>query len=87
MLANYHSCIPVCMRYLSVIHHSQSFKLPRLFLNVGTQQTILYSLGRNFICSFIIFLGVYNGIVNNQNLPRFVRYNAMQAVLLDILLM
>lgn len=38
-------------------------------------------------CSFLIFLGIYNGIVNNQNLPRFVRYNAMQAVLLDILLM
>lgn len=36
---------------------------------------------------FIIFLAVYNGIVNNQNLTRFVRYNAMQAVLLDILLM
>ncbi|KAF5832385.1 hypothetical protein DUNSADRAFT_11756 [Dunaliella salina] len=36
---------------------------------------------------FVIFLGVYSGIVANQNLPRFVRYNAMQAVLLDILLM
>jgi len=35
---------------------------------------------------FVIFLGVYSGIVANQNLPRFVRYNAMQAVLLDILL-
>lgn len=35
---------------------------------------------------FIIFLGVYAGIVNNYNLSRFVRYNAMQAVLLDILL-
>ncbi|MEW5301536.1 MAG: hypothetical protein WDW38_010267 [Sanguina aurantia] len=35
---------------------------------------------------FLIFLGVYNGIVNNQSLSRFVRYNAMQAVLLDVLL-
>lgn len=35
---------------------------------------------------FLIFLAVYSGIVNNQNLPRFVRYNAMQAVLLDVLL-
>lgn len=35
---------------------------------------------------FIIFLGVYSGIVNNQSLSRYIRYNAMQAVLLDILL-
>lgn len=35
---------------------------------------------------FIAFLGVYAGIVNNQNLPRFVRYQAAQAVVLDILL-
>lgn len=39
------------------------------------------------ICRFLVFLGIYNGIVNNQNFSRFVRYNAMQAVLLDILLM
>ncbi len=36
---------------------------------------------------FLVFLGIYTGIVNNQNLSRFVRYNAMQAVLLDVLLM
>lgn len=34
----------------------------------------------------IAFFGVYGGIVNNRNFSRFVRYNAMQAVLLDILL-
>jgi hypothetical protein len=32
-------------------------------------------------------LGVYSGIVANPNLSRYVRYNASQAVLLDILLM
>jgi hypothetical protein len=41
----------------------------------------------DFVCRFIIFLGVYSGIVSNTNLSRFIRYNAMQAVLLDILLM
>jgi hypothetical protein len=30
---------------------------------------------------------VYTGIINNFNFSRFVRYNAMQAVLLDVLLM
>jgi hypothetical protein len=36
---------------------------------------------------FIVFLGVYSGIINNPNFSKFVRYNAMQAVLLDVLLM
>ncbi|KAF8063676.1 TIC20-V [Scenedesmus sp. PABB004] len=35
---------------------------------------------------FLLFLAVYSFIVNNASLSRFVRVNAMQAVLLDILL-
>uniref|UniRef100_A0A7S0RS17 Protein TIC 20 n=1 Tax=Chlamydomonas leiostraca TaxID=1034604 RepID=A0A7S0RS17_9CHLO len=35
---------------------------------------------------FVAFLAVYIGIVNNTNLSRFVRFNAAQAVLLDVLL-
>jgi hypothetical protein len=34
----------------------------------------------------VAFLAVYAGIVNNRALPRFVRFSAMQAVMLDILL-
>ncbi len=37
--------------------------------------------------SFLIFLAIYSGIVNNTSLSRYVRYHAMQAVLLDVLLM
>ncbi len=36
---------------------------------------------------FLVFLGVYTGVANNPNFSYFIRYNAMQAVLLDILLM
>lgn len=36
---------------------------------------------------FVIFLAVYSGVANNPNLSRYIRYNALQAVLLDILLM
>lgn len=36
--------------------------------------------------ALICFFGLYLGIVNNMQLPRFVRFSAMQAVLLDILL-
>ena len=34
----------------------------------------------------VAFFAVYLGIINNQSLSRFVRFNAMQAVLLDIIL-
>eukprot|EP01024_Parvocaulis_polyphysoides_P045331 TRINITY_DN4238_c0_g1_i2.p1 TRINITY_DN4238_c0_g1~~TRINITY_DN4238_c0_g1_i2.p1 ORF type:complete len:233 (-),score=19.83 TRINITY_DN4238_c0_g1_i2:143-805(-) len=36
--------------------------------------------------SLIVFFGIYLAIVNNMNLDRFVRLNAMQAILLDIIL-
>ena len=37
--------------------------------------------------SLIIFFAVYAGIVNNQNFSRYVRFNALQSILLDIILM
>jgi hypothetical protein len=37
--------------------------------------------------SFLLFLAVYSGVANNASLSRFIRYNAMQAVLLDVLIM
>eukprot|EP00198_Chlamydomonas_reinhardtii_P000794 XP_001690129.1 predicted protein [Chlamydomonas reinhardtii] len=36
--------------------------------------------------SFIVFFGLYLGVVNNPSLSRFVRFNAVQAILLDIIL-
>ena len=36
--------------------------------------------------SLVVFFALYYGIVNNYNFSRFVRYNAMQTILLDILL-
>jgi Chloroplast import apparatus Tic20-like len=35
----------------------------------------------------MVFFALYLGVVNNQNLDRGVRFNALQAVLLDILIM
>lgn len=37
--------------------------------------------------SVILFFAIYLGMSRNQNLSGFVRFNAMQAILLDILLM
>ena len=36
--------------------------------------------------SLVVFFAIYAGLVNNQRFPRFVRYNGMQAILLDIVL-
>jgi uncharacterized membrane protein len=36
--------------------------------------------------SMIVFFGLYAGVVNNKSLPRYVRFNTMQAMLLDIVL-
>lgn len=37
--------------------------------------------------SLIVFYAIYAGIINNQQFTRFVRFNAMQAILLSIILM
>ncbi|KAK9832642.1 hypothetical protein WJX81_006487 [Elliptochloris bilobata] len=36
--------------------------------------------------SLVVFFAIYAGLVNNQRFSRFVRYNAMQSILLDIVL-
>lgn len=47
----------------------------------------LFKLYTSFpFASLIVFYGVYAGIINNMTFSRFVRYNAMQAILLSILL-
>ncbi|KAL1322464.1 hypothetical protein HN51_067465 [Arachis hypogaea] len=47
----------------------------------------LYSLYRSLpYASFIAFFALYLGIVRNTSLSRYVRFNAMQAVTLDVLL-
>ena len=37
-------------------------------------------------CSFVAFFAVYLGIVRNPSLSHYVRFNSMQAVVLDVLL-
>lgn len=35
---------------------------------------------------FIIFIALFAGVIRNTNISHFIRYNAMQAILIDILL-
>jgi hypothetical protein len=57
--------------------------LARLFGPLAPLQLLWLSVP---FAPFVAFLSVYAGIVNNRSLPRFVRFSAMQAVMLDILL-
>ncbi|KAL4440549.1 hypothetical protein ABPG75_003550 [Micractinium tetrahymenae] len=38
------------------------------------------------LAGLVLFFAVYLGIINNQNFSRYVRFHAMQAILLDIIL-
>jgi hypothetical protein len=57
--------------------------LARLFGPLAPLQLLWLSVP---FAPFVAFLGVYAGIVNNRSLPRFVRFSAMQAVMLDVLM-
>jgi Chloroplast import apparatus Tic20-like len=44
----------------------------------------IYSLP---LASLVIFFALYFGVVRNESISHFIRFNAMQAILLDIVLM
>ncbi len=44
----------------------------------------IYSLP---LASLVIFFALYFGVIRNENINHFIRFNAMQAILLDIVLM
>ncbi|EFN53875.1 hypothetical protein CHLNCDRAFT_136015 [Chlorella variabilis] len=64
--------------------------LPYLFPSFGTILLPLDPIIRLYysfpLASLIVFFGVYLGIINNPRFSRYVRFNAMQAILLDIIL-
>jgi hypothetical protein len=51
--------------------------IPLIFL----YQYIPYGLA-----GFIVFIGLYMLVVRNENIPHFIRFNTMQAILIDIVL-
>lgn len=57
------------------------FRLPGFTNQPGPN--IWFSLG---FLQIIVFFALYLGVVNNQEMNRYVRFNAQQAILLDILL-
>ena len=60
------------------------FPVLRLFFVPLAPLLQIYSLP---FASLIIFFALYLGVVRNENISHFIRFNAMQAILLDIVLM
>ncbi len=62
----------------------QQFPVLQLLLIPLAPLMQIYSLP---FASLVIFFALYLGVVRNENISHFIRFNAMQAILLDIVLM
>lgn len=62
----------------------KQFPVLKLLLTPLDPLRQIYSLP---LASLIIFFALYLGVVRNENISHFIRFNAMQAILLDIVLM
>ncbi|KAI3994656.1 hypothetical protein MKX01_027546 [Papaver californicum] len=66
-------------RYLFVQYPNLGLLFEPIFPLLNLYRSVPYA-------SFVAFFGLYLGVVRNTSLSRFVRYNSMQAVVLDVLL-
>ena len=79
-----------CLSYLrSIVDTSVStvraLHVPTLCI-VGSSISVVCAKA-TVMFRLLFFFGLFFGVVRNRNLNRFVRFNAMQALLIDILLM
>ncbi|KAJ6853499.1 putative protein TIC 20-v, chloroplastic [Iris pallida] len=61
-------------------------RYPVLSVPVSPFFPLLSALHSVPFAGFVAFFALYLGVVRNPSLPRFVRFNSMQAVVLDVLL-
>ncbi|MCL7042780.1 hypothetical protein MKW94_021423 [Papaver nudicaule] len=66
-------------RYLFVQYPNLGSLFQPIFPLLNLYRSVPYA-------SFVAFFGLYLGVVRNPSLSRFVRFNSMQAVVLDVLL-
>ncbi len=81
------ACLPYLLPLMDGINYGQF-----LFQQFPPLQLILLPLGPLLkiytlpFAGFVIFLTLYFAVVRNENISHFIRFNAMQAILLDIVL-
>ncbi len=82
------AAIPFLLPFLDAFSYGRFlfFQFPMVARAVAPMAPLLALYHTVPFAALICFFGLYIGVVNNMQLPRFVRFSAMQAVLLDILL-
>jgi len=80
-----------CLPYLMPLVYGSTFGAP-LFQEFPALQIILLPIAPLLLiysipfASLIIFFALYLLVVRNEKVPHFIRFNTMQAILLDIIL-
>ncbi|MFB8796939.1 MAG: Tic20 family protein [Microcoleus sp.] len=82
------ACLPYLLPLIDGLAFGQflfrQFPVLQLLLIPLAPLMQIYSLP---FASLVIFFALYLGVVRNENISHFIRFNAMQAILLDIVLM
>ncbi|MBD1850451.1 Tic20 family protein [Leptolyngbya sp. FACHB-711] len=81
-----------CLPYLLPLIEALAFGVP-FFTQFPALSVVLVPLlpivslyGAIPFAGLIVFFGLYFGVVRNENINHFIRFNAMQAILIDIVL-
>ena len=81
-----------CLPYLLPLIEALRFRVP-FFTQFPALSVVLVPLlpivslyGAIPFAGLIVFFGLYFGVVRNENINHFIRFNAMQAILIDIVL-
>ena len=78
--------VPYLLPLMSALRYGRFFftQFPAAVILLKPLMPILRGVATLPMGNLIVFFAIYLGIAKNQNLSRFCRFNAMQAILLDI---
>mmetsp|Transcript_6263 Transcript_6263/g.22402 ORF Transcript_6263/g.22402 Transcript_6263/m.22402 type:complete len:245 (-) Transcript_6263:88-822(-) len=82
------ACVPYLLPLLDGLRYGKFFfrEFPQAYVLLAPLQPLIKVYYTLPFASLIVFFGLYYGVVQNYNFSRFVRFQAMQTILLDILL-
>ncbi len=82
------ACLPYLLPLVEgLVYGSYLFReFPALSLILVPLSPVLALFGAIPFAELIIFFGLYFLVIRNENISHFIRFNAMQAILLDLIL-
>ena len=83
------ACLPYLLPLIASLEFASPFlnQFPFLGILLVPIMPILSLYGAFPLAGLIVFFALYMGVVRNEKIAHFIRFNAMQAILLDIILM